>query len=272
MRRYTLMCLESVLFILNTSTTILTTLQTPSQRIPLYSKNGPLLIHDPDRPRSEEETMLVSLLPTTLSSQTWQTWSRNLGMGDEILHETEMQLGFLRTCRQFYNEATPILWSTNTFSFNDTPTFERFMETRDSIQKKSIRKPRLAIDTACSSKMWWNLAINVPLIRSLRRLRHLELLIGSEDFIHPVWGDDFGLDTPFDSRFEECVRKLSILPLISVHVRIVSEDLRSGGQAISRWTEEDRREQASVLRARLMSPYSADDYARDKQELREKLR
>lgn len=177
--------------------------------------------------------MLDSLLPTTLSSQTWQTWSRNLGLGHAILHENEIHLGFLRTCRQIHTEATPILWSTNTFSFNDTPTFERFMETRDSFQKKSMQKLRLVIDTACGSKMWWKLAINVPLIRSLQRLRHLELLIGSEDFIHPVWGDGFGLDTPFDSRFEECVRKLSILPLISVHVRIFSEDLRFGGQAIS---------------------------------------
>lgn len=41
-------------------------------------------------------------------------------------HET-MRLSVLRSCRQIYVEANNMLWTSNTFSFADPTTFERFM-------------------------------------------------------------------------------------------------------------------------------------------------
>lgn len=243
-----------------------------------------LLVCDPDGPRSKEESKLVDLLPKGLSSLNWQLCNRNLGLGslfprnvpfeeqDGRMYHREMHLGLLRTCRQVYTEANQILWSTNTFSFNDATTFERFMETRDSFQRRTVQKLRLVIHWTFEGEREWNPAIRLPLIRSLQRLRRLELLIGHEmdTESYSKFKNGHGLDAPLETRFAEFLRKLSVLPLNSVHVKVVSEDMHPAGPLVSLWTEEDQLESANVLRARLMNPDSADNHIRVQQELIEK--
>ena len=50
------------------------------------------------------------------------------GLKRELPPYEEMHLTALRVCRQNYNEADRVLWSTNTFSFDDEVTFRRFMD------------------------------------------------------------------------------------------------------------------------------------------------
>ena len=52
------------------------------------------------------------------------------------------QLQCLRTCRQMYIEACPILWSTNAFSFDECVVFRDFMTGLSVGQKLSIRDIR----------------------------------------------------------------------------------------------------------------------------------
>ena len=49
-----------------------------------------------------------------------------------------MQPAVLRSCRQIYAEAMPLLWSTNTFGFTDPNTFREFLHTLNSMQKNLL--------------------------------------------------------------------------------------------------------------------------------------
>lgn len=92
----------------------------------------------------------------------------------------ELNLGFLCSCRQFYIEASKILWSTNVFSFGDINALERFMLHCKLSQKEMIRKLRLAMFT--SMDMEWASVLNSSFVKSLPGMRELVLHIEHDAF------------------------------------------------------------------------------------------
>lgn len=79
----------------------------------------------------------------------------------KCLYNKELDLGIIGCCRQLYEEASQILWSTNTFSFYDTITLRRFMEDRKLFQKRLVKRLRLMMNWAFELHRAWNSALNI---------------------------------------------------------------------------------------------------------------
>ncbi|KAL8964415.1 MAG: hypothetical protein Q9183_004465, partial [Haloplaca sp. 2 TL-2023] len=65
----------------------------------------------------------------------------------------KIQLQGLQVSRQIYQEANEVLYSTNTFSFDDPIPFRYFLEPRSPLQSRMIRKLRLRMDWTLADEM-----------------------------------------------------------------------------------------------------------------------
>ncbi len=188
-----------------------------------------------------------------------------------------VHLTVLRVCRQVYNEANNILWTTNTFSFSDAvPTFTNFMEARTTPQKRLMRKLRLQINWVSDEYKDWNGALKMKLIRSLTGLRSLRLHInesmGAVSYQEmKAFGRLLGLFLT-----SELVDRLAILSLSDVEV-FVSDLPPCIGYfrrkiLVDRWTAEERVEYSDGIRKKLLDPKGAELYAQQQERANEVLR
>ena len=178
-----------------------------------------------------------------------------------------MHLTLLRASRQIYVEANRILWTSNTFSFHDGPTFEQFMKTRTIHQKRLIRNLRFEMHWGWGDKFRWNSAISVASVKSLSGLQTLRLQIIC-DMKKECWDRNKDRFVHL-SRYTESLRKLSILPLKSTEIAIRTSS-SEGGRLLGRlhpgnreelWRKDDREKCAEDLKALLLDPKSADTYS-----------
>ena len=179
-------------------------------------------------------------------------------------HES-MHLTALRVCRQIYIEANDVLWSTNTFSFNDAAiSLDRFMSARTTRQKRSLRKLRLHMDWVWDEDKSYNRALGMTLIKSLTGLRSLRLQINhSMEAAHYQQMRALG-DELFQTRYLAFVHKMAVLPLTNVEVFVGDRSQSSYVELL--WTEADRMEYAEGIRKILLDPKGAEIYAQ-KQDL-----
>lgn len=102
-----------------------------------------------DRPDKQEGPRI-----TTLEGRIHPGWQHsacesylNDGLSISDHQDMMMDLSVLRSCSSIYMEASPVLWTTNTFSFADAETFNQFMMIRPIEQKHSIKNLRLSMDS-----------------------------------------------------------------------------------------------------------------------------
>ena len=161
-----------------------------------------------------------------------------------------MDLRVLRSCRQTYVEANQLLWTTNTFSFSDAMTFERFMMTRTINQKRSIRSLRLHMEWESNEFEEWKKVLNMRLVQSLYTLRRLRLRIVRKI---DTTGYEYAKSTNilYGAACRGGLKKISTLPLTEVEVVVKNslDDERSDPQ--TKLVEE---EFAEGLRRILLSP------------------
>lgn len=156
--------------------------------------------------------------------------------GDLPVTDAHLDLRILRVCRQLYHECSPVVWTTNTFSFDDGVLFSDFMSERSFIHKKLMK--RLHLHTNDPPGTSWNAVSTVKLIRSLQGLR--ELLIRCEYRKYrsfaplPLWE----LLDPGMTK----LLKLRILPLAKVTVNL--DDPHYIFPRIPYWSIQQRREVA----------------------------
>ena len=190
---------------------------------------------------------------------------------EQSLYE-EMHLTALRVCRQIYNEADRVLWSTNTFSFHDEATFRHFMGTRTACQKRLLRKLRLQINCVANEEAAWSRVLGITLIRSLVGLRSLRLQMNhTMDTETYQWIKALGLGKMMQMRLG-FVQKMKVLPLSEVEVFVCDD---SGGwprKGEVMWAAEDRAEYADAIRRLLLDPKGVEKYAQDQEELKESHR
>lgn len=194
-----------------------------------------------------------------------------------------VHLTVLRVCRQIYNEANDVLWSTNTFSFSEAdPTFVDFMESRTTHQKQTLRKLRLQMDWVYEDEKGWNRILGVKRLRSLTGIRSLRLQINHSmeaALYHEakVRGVELAFFQPHQHEF---VLKLATLPLTDVEVfvsdfPIVISDYPFSDSDVDEprglWTAGDRTEYADEIRKILLDPKSAEKHAQF-QEILQKCR
>ena len=176
-------------------------------------------------------------------------------------HES-MHLTALRVCRQMYIEANDVLWSTNTFSFNDAAiSLDRFMSARTTRQKRSLRKLRLQMNWVWDEDESYNKVLGMTLIKALTGLRSLRLQINhSMEAVHYQQMRDSG-DHLFQTRYLAFVHKMAVLPLTNVEVFVGD---RCDWCIL--WTAEDRREYAEGIRKILLNPKGEEIYGQKQEE------
>ena len=182
-----------------------------------------------------------------------------------------MHLTALRVCRQVYNEAKFVLWTTNTFSFMDGPTtaFPTFMESRTMRQTQLLKKLRLQMDWNYHLEENWDRNLGMPLIRSLTGLKTLRLQINRplEAEYPPRWGAQSDTLKVLQTRPGGLLDRLGILPLTDVEVLFhnFQQDVLPYGP----WTVQDRTEYAQEVQRRLLDPKGPEIYAQNQKKIRD---
>ena len=92
----------------------------------------------------------------------------------------KLQLALLRTCRQVYVEANPLLWTTNTFSFGEVRLLRDFVAQRNMKQKQLLKKIHLDWNIASRSQSYFD-RLPLYIIKALRGLQIVHLNMVTSD-------------------------------------------------------------------------------------------
>lgn len=168
----------------------------------------------------------------------------------------EMHLSILRTCRQIYHEAHPILWGTNIFSFSTANCFERFFDGRTPEQKAALKMLHLIIDVAlpCTT-LRWNVALSKSLMRSMKGLSNLHLVIQNKIDVS-LYREHKSTNTMFlDPRWAGVLR-LSMLPLQDVDLTMKPSPMPSQmytgpGTLSEAWAQSEIDEYGELLKGKI---------------------
>lgn len=85
-------------------------------------------------------------------------------------------LQIVRVSRQAYNEAYPIFWKTNTFSFVDPSFIERFIAEVAFNDIDRLRRVQIQVSSHTWPKCGWEMASCASELRNLGRLDFLHIL------------------------------------------------------------------------------------------------
>jgi hypothetical protein len=93
--------------------------------------------------------------------------------------ERELPLQILRVCHQTYVEANPVLWSTNTFSFNSAIAFGKFMYKANALQRRLLRKIHVDLDCRYSTELayYWGLLLKREIVKKCQSIESLSVAI-----------------------------------------------------------------------------------------------
>ena len=194
---------------------------------------------------------------------------------DDNAHEAEkssqpmLSLSLLGACRQAYEEANFLLWTTNTFSFADSTTLKTFVNRLHSTQRKKLTRMHIDFGFHYFPELECQYALSLSLISQLKGLRTLHATIWQLQkscVYHEVLPS---LD------------RMQILPLQNVTV-VVSDIIPLWGDGSTAatpppdlWPITERQEVAERTRSKLLDPNGAEIQAaemKEKQVLRERVR
>lgn len=209
----------------------------------------------------------------------------------------ESGLRFLQTCRQVYDEASPIFWSTNTFAFKSATTFELWLDQRLGSRVSSIRSLRFDViknDFVRHVNDGWSEVLTMGRVQRLVGLRHLRLAIyqsvPSEAYqmmksldLNNKWAPPTAALSSFMEghcgwgqpgrphlQYLKSLKKLATLPLAEVSVSV--RDACQTTDSHTWWSMEERQEYARAITNALLDPHGAIIYARDIQRVAEVTR
>ena len=216
------------------------------------------LVCDKSGPRSEDEVSFIGIRGDNQSTRpiaeeelppSTTGWQLNQYLHPEEWGDKEMHLGVLRTCHQLYNEANPILWSTNTFSFSSAPSCHQFFQGRNPQQKAAIQALHLVINIEQESmQIRWSTVLNKSLMRSLKNVSDLQLTIKDGVKIAQYRTRE-SEDVLFSEPRFVGILRLSTLPSLKVVRLSMSSNWKVN------WTESDKadyEELSKLLRRRLL--------------------
>ncbi|KAL6713305.1 hypothetical protein ACLMJK_008770 [Lecanora helva] len=183
----------------------------------------------------------------------------------------KIDLSVLRTCRRLHMDGTDVLWRTNTFSFEDPLSFEKFMISLTAMQKNAITTLHIRIIWAVHTFGWKRVA-TARLWRKLRSLRivHLDFFqnLGNSSTGFGLQGvdeqaqqqdvlDKFGIIIKPDYFLMEPFHSLQCVPLSHVTVTIMDNRTRvSTCSSIPEkllWSPQEQRDAAERLRTKLLN-------------------
>ena len=183
-------------------------------------------------------------------ASTWPPRIEALKPRRDEVYDREMHLPLLRVCRQMYNEASQVLWTMNTFSFNSAITCQRFLDGRRISQTAALRSLHLVVDIDISSTQWYEALCN-SWIPSMKGLVDLGLFVKDvlevEDYKKAKSrGGEYVLDTYFGIWVP-----LSQLPQLQRVDVCMAPDFWL--HKAKPWCQRDKDELAELLKERLLA-------------------
>lgn len=151
-----------------------------------------------------------------------------------------LSLSLLGASRQAYEEANRLLWTTNTFSFEDGRTLKTFVNSLHSTQRKKLTRMHIDFTFDCISNTESQRALNSSLISRLHGLRTLHATISQPNQASVYHDVLFALE------------RMTVLPL--QHVTVVIYDIIYARAAADSWLITERQELAERTRGRLLDP------------------
>ena len=201
------------------------------------------------------------------------------GKGPMVLREEDRQalrvdLNVLGVCRQLYEEANHLLWTTNTFSFDDPKTFNMFFGSLNPAQKRNLTSIHISTEIGgCGGwysstyqrtrwdSSYWGSALKMSNLNMLRGVRTLHLCFDQRLESHAS-GDDFEEEEIENAQQADMEFLLRLRALAVKHVTVIvsddAEKLESRGRSSLRWTAIKKNRYAESIRSQLVDPKGAD--------------
>ena len=177
------------------------------------------------------------------------------------------QLHLLRVCRQTYIEACPIMWITNTFSFDKAGTLESFFNNRKVTQKQLLKRLHLRMEWwEEEAKMvgWaeranneWHRKMKLPLIKTMKGLRSLHIDCSQSLLTKSsIMSNGAVPGTPkyndLERTYNEPITNFRVLHLEDVHISVTNHMVWYD-HAQDRWRPEELKEWSERLRAQILA-------------------
>lgn len=120
----------------------------------------------------------------------YSEYDENVGkpINPDQLAGNRVHLELLRVCRQTYIEANPVLWSSTLWSFTHSLAFTKFMEHRNAVQRRTMRKLHLDLDMRYAWKShtwayWWYASLHKSVLSKFSALDVVHLDITGNKWI-----------------------------------------------------------------------------------------
>ena len=159
-----------------------------------------------------------------------------------------LDLRILGACRQMYEEANVLLWTTNTFSFEDSTSLKIFIGGLHSTQITKLTRMHIDFAWNIEAADAWELLLRPSFVSKLNSLRTL----------HATFDQYFRNDSTWipDDLQQENVTPLSRMQMLALqHVTvIIGDDFRGRYIQLFRWNIARKREVAGDLRNKLLNP------------------
>ncbi|KAL9065650.1 MAG: hypothetical protein Q9161_008094 [Pseudevernia consocians] len=195
-------------------------------------------------------------------------------LGKEDQQSLQVDLNVLGVCRQLYEEANHLLWATNTFSFEDPKTFQKFFGSLNPAQKRNLTSIHISANIglwsfnsnyhrARQDSNYWGTALNMSTVNMLRGVQALHLCLNQVfRCVSPGSNADLAKKQIEDAQQADINFFLRLRALSVKHVTVtVSDDAKKlvlKGKSAYRWTAIKKTEYAESIRAQLVDPSGAE--------------
>ena len=192
-----------------------------------------------------------------------------------------IDLNVLGVCRQLYEEANHLLWATNTFSFDDPDTFQKFFASLNPAQKRNLTRIHISTDIGSTTSnyysnvdqrarwdsQYWGKGLKIRNLNTLKGLQTLHLCVNQVFECVPRQPNGLSAATAVEMAEKaqasdlEPILRLRALTLKDVTVVVSDrrENLIESGRSNYRWTTAKKNEYAKSIYARLVDPLGAQD-------------
>lgn len=169
-----------------------------------------------------------------------------------------LDLRILGACRQTYEEANVLLWTTNTFSFEDSTCLKMFIGGLHSTQINRLKRMHIDFAWSIESANEWECLLRSSFVSRLNALQTLHATF-DQYFPNSYFPNSSSfIPENFARKIVLQLSRMRVLPLQHVTV-VVGDDIRCPSTQRYRWSNTHKREVAGDLRNKLLdSSYTLD--------------
>ena len=199
------------------------------------------------------------------------------GSGGMFLRQDrKVDLNVLGVSRQLYEEANVLMWKTNTFSFDDPQSFEKFFGSLNPAQKRNLTHIHINVhigyyfstlttvhQRSRYDELYWGKALKMSTLRMLQGVQTLHLCInlGYQGYF-PALSKDASEEQIIRNQQADMEPILRLRALSVKNVTVIVSDearkLEEGHKIAPRWTMMRKNEYAESIRVQLADDKGAE--------------